>query len=191
MICYLVRHGQDDPTVRGGWSMASLTDEGQKQVANLAGYISANKDELRIERLFSSDLPRAVETATPISTALNIKIELTPQFRETNNGLLAGVPNDIASREYPGLFWSALDWDEPYPEGESPREFYQRVECAWESFSQQITQQNKNVMLVTHQGVISVLCSIVSGTTYSNKAKMKPIEHTAIIPLRYCGKWKT
>ena len=185
MICYLVRHGQDDPTVRGGWSMASLTDEGQKQVANLAGYISANKDELRIERLFSSDLPRAVETATPISIALNIKIELTPQFRETNNGLLAGMPNDIATRKYPGLFWSALDWDEPYPEGESPREFYQRVESAWESFSQQIAQQNKNVMLVTHQGVINVLCAVVGGTIYSNKAKMKPIEHAAIIPLRY------
>lgn len=28
MICYLVRHGKDDDSVRGGWSKSPLSDEG-------------------------------------------------------------------------------------------------------------------------------------------------------------------
>ena len=35
MICYLVRHGKDDDTVRGGWSQQPLTDEGKVQAAEL------------------------------------------------------------------------------------------------------------------------------------------------------------
>lgn len=31
MICYLVRHGQDDETVRGGWSDHPLTEAGIHQ----------------------------------------------------------------------------------------------------------------------------------------------------------------
>ena len=120
MTCYLIRHGQDDRGVRGGWSSSGLTDEGRLQVKNLVDYISENRNELKIERLFSSDLPRAAETSMPISKAPNLEIELMSEFRETNNGILAGMLNDVADKEYPGLFWNTLEWDEPYPHGESP-----------------------------------------------------------------------
>ena len=33
MTCYLVRHGKDDDTVRGGWSEQPLSDEGKAQAA--------------------------------------------------------------------------------------------------------------------------------------------------------------
>ena len=36
-----------------------------------------------------------------------------------------------AKAEYPGLYWSALNWEQPYPNGESPRQFYERVKTAW------------------------------------------------------------
>ncbi|MCL2547002.1 MAG: histidine phosphatase family protein [Oscillospiraceae bacterium] len=185
MTCYLVRHGQDDETVRGDWSDAGLTGEGKRQAKGLADYIVENKYELRIERLFSSDLPRAVETARFISIALNLEIEPIPEFRETNNGVLAGMSNDIANEKYPGLFWSTLDWNEEYPQGESPHIFYERVKVAWENFSKTIRERNKNVLLVTHQGVINVICSLIDGSIYSNKMEMSKAEYTAIIPLSY------
>jgi len=123
MICYLVRHGKDDETVRGGWSLSGLVDEGKRQVKHLVDYILENKSALQIEKLYSSDLPRAVETVIPIASALNLTVDYLPEFRETNNGILAGMPNDIANEQFPGLYWSALEWDEAYPQGESPRMF--------------------------------------------------------------------
>ena len=70
MFCYLIRHGKDDETVRGGWSKAGLTDEGKLQVKNLVEYIIENNADLTIEKLYSSDLPRAIETVMPIASAL-------------------------------------------------------------------------------------------------------------------------
>jgi len=191
MICYLIRHGKDDPSVRGGWSQSSLTSEGRLQAETLADYIKKNNDELKIERLFSSDLPRAIETALPISANLNLEMELKPEFRETNNGIFAGMPNDIANKKYPGLFWNTLDWDEPYPQGESPRIFYERIMNAWAKFSEIIINENKNVILVTHGGVINVIFSIVENMSFSNKAKMERINHATLIPLQYYANvWK-
>jgi len=187
MTCYLVRHGKDDDTVRGGWSNSSLSHEGIQQVISLSEYIYKHKDELKIASLFSSDLPRAVQTATPISKALNLEIQLMPEFRETNNGVLAGMPNDTANETYPGLYWGALEWTESYPQGESPCSFYTRIKTAWEQFSESISSQNQNVILVTHSGVINVIHSIVNGTAFSNKSKSAHIPYATMIPLNKPG----
>ena len=37
MKIYIVRHGQDDASVRGGWSISPLTEIGIKQSYALAG----------------------------------------------------------------------------------------------------------------------------------------------------------
>ncbi|MCL2774817.1 MAG: phosphoglycerate mutase family protein [Oscillospiraceae bacterium] len=191
VICYLIRHGKDDDTVRGGWSNSGLTEEGSLQVKKLVNYIKENKNELKVKRLFSSDLPRAVETITPISAVLNLKVEFKPEFRETNNGVFAGMPNDIANEKYPGLFWNTLEWDEAYPQGESPHIFYERIKTAWKKFSEIILKDNKNIILVTHGGVINVIYSIIDGISYSNKELHERIPHATIIPLIYDNEiWK-
>ena len=43
MICYIVRHGKDDETVRGGWSRHSLVPEGVAQVRTLGAEILEKK----------------------------------------------------------------------------------------------------------------------------------------------------
>jgi len=190
MICYLIRHGKDDETVRGGWSKSGLVAEGKLQAKNLADYVSENKDKLKIEKLFSSDLPRAIETAMPISSALNLNVILKPEFRETNNGILAGMPNDIANEKYPGIYWSALDWDESYPQGESPRAFYERIKAAWEAFSEAIIKDGRNTALVTHNGVINVILAAIEEREYSNSMKMERIDYATMIAFKYDGGWK-
>ena len=62
MICYLVRHGKDDETVRGGWSDSPLTAEGVQQAERLAAELLA-AGGLSIGVIYSSDLPRARQTA--------------------------------------------------------------------------------------------------------------------------------
>lgn len=131
MICYLVRHGKDDDTVRGGWSQQPLTDVGKAQA------------------------------------------------------------DELASKMYPGLYWNTLGWEQRYPDGESPKEFYERISTAWDAFQKMVLEQNENVMLVTHGGVINVILSIVNGVKYSNKTSMRKIRNTELIVLEYQGKgWK-
>ncbi len=166
MKCYLVRHGKDDDTVRGGWSDAPLTDIGIRQAHALADTFIEIKDN--INTIYTSDLPRASQTADVLSAILNIPVINMPQFRETNNGKLAGMDNKLAEQLYPGLYWSTLDWNQPYPEGESPRMFFERISSAWYEFKQSLKNTGKDVILVTHGGVINVILCIENDLIYSN-----------------------
>lgn len=183
MICYLVRHGQDDDSVRGGWSTQSLTEEGRAQAVRLADFIKQNNGTLKIKHIYSSDLERAKETAVPISEAIELPIEYLPEFRETNNGKLAGMKNDIAIKLYPGIFWNTLEWDEKYPDGESPKDFYERILNAWNDLSKEIVNNGENVLLITHSGVINVILSTINGESYSNKNKPRKISNTEMLAL--------
>ena len=186
MICYLVRHGKDDDTVRGGWSGQPLTDEGKAQANELASFVQ--RSDLGIKRIYSSDLLRAMQTAQPVSDKLHLPIIQMPEFRETNNGILAGMKNELANKMYPGLYWNTFDWEQRYPGGESPREFYERISTAWDAFQKMALEQNENVLLVTHGGVINVILSILNGEKYSNKTTMRKIQNAELIALEYQGK---
>lgn len=191
MICYLVRHGKDDETVRGGWSQHSLTDEGIQQANMLGDYIAGNLDALAVKHIFTSDLPRAMQTAQIIGNKLDLPVIACPQFREVNNGELAGMKNELALVRYPGLFWNQLGWEQCYPGGESPRQFYERIASAWELFSEKIRTGNGNVLLVTHGGVIHVILSMIAGRMYTNTALHRHIQHAEMIAVAFDGKhWK-
>ena len=188
MICCLVRHGKDDDTVRGGWSQQPLTDEGEVQAAELA--VFAQKSGLGIQQVYSSDLLRAMQTAQIVADSLRLPIVPKPEFREVNNGNLAGIKNELAAEQYPGLYWNTLAWEQQYPGGESPKEFYERIRCAWDVLQKDILERNENVMFVTHGGVMHVMLSIVKGEIYSNQASPRKIRNVELIALKYQrGKW--
>ncbi|MBO7251726.1 MAG: histidine phosphatase family protein [Oscillospiraceae bacterium] len=188
MICYLVRHGKDDETVRGGWSQHPLSPEGIAQVQSLASELAKYSG---IQKIYSSDLCRAMETANILADRLHLSVTALPQFRETNNGDLAGMKNELAVKRYPDLFWNQLGWEETYPNGESPKQFYERICRAWDAFSREICTGSEDVILVTHGGVIQVLLSILSGETYSNKGSKRPVPYASMIPVQYeKGTWR-
>lgn len=162
-MIYLMRHGADCPDRYGGWSEYGLTGEGRRQV-ELA---KAGLADRGISEIYSSDLARAKETAEIVAAHLGLPVTYLPQFRESNNGRLAGMPKREAGEKYPGLHWSALDWTEPWPGGESPEQFYQRIKSAWLAFRDRM--QGKTVLLVSHGGVMNVILCIESGTPYTNK----------------------
>jgi len=180
MICYLIRHGKDDDSLRGGWSDSPLTSEGIKQVECLASQIRS-AEELAIGTIYSSDLPRALQTAEILSSVLSLPVVALPEFRETNNGVLAGMHNQTAAARYPGLYWSALGWEEPYPGGESPCQFYNRISEAWRNFKNALQGADHDVILVTHGGVINVIQCIEHEIIYSNKANPFPVDHAEMV----------
>lgn len=183
MNCYLVRHGKDDDSVRGGWSAEPLTEQGIEQVKALADNLSSDS-QMNIVQIFSSDLLRAKQTAEIISQKIEAPVEYLPQFREVNNGVLAGMKNSEALIEFPGLFWKTLEWDECYPEGESPHIFYDRIRNAWSAFVNSIQSIDGDVLLVTHGGVINVILHIINSLEYSNKTKPFPVKNAELITIR-------
>lgn len=86
-MIYLMRHGADPVDRYGGWSEYGLTEVGRSQV-NSAKHKLLGKG---ITGIYSSDLNRAKETAEIVADVLSLKITYLPQFREVNNGLLAGM----------------------------------------------------------------------------------------------------
>lgn len=184
MICYLIRHGKDDNSVRGGWSDTPLTEQGITEVEALADAL-ASDPSMYITELFSSDLKRAKQTAEIIASKLDLKIHYLPQFREVNNGVLAGMKNDAAKEKYPNLFWNTLDWNERYPNGESPCQFFERVSFAWKQFKEMARDKGSNIALITHGGVINVIYHIEHGLPYSNKNKPFSVKPAEVIPFEF------
>lgn len=180
MKVYLVRHGQDDDSVRGGWSDCPLTELGIQQSIELTDNLSNNFEHYNIGKIYSSDIVRAKQTANIIAEKLNLSVEFMPEFREVNNGVLAGMDNYIAEKNYPNMYWRNLEWDEHYPNEESPKEFYERVSKAWEKFTEELVDYDKNVLLVTHGGVINIIKCIANKTKYSNKDKYPSIPSAEI-----------
>lgn len=171
MKIYIVRHGQDDNTVRGGWSDCSLTNLGIEQAKSLAELLKYNCVEYNIGKIITSDLKRAVQTAEIVADALDLKTEKSAELREVNNGDLAGMKNEIADKLYPNLYWRNLEWQQKYPNGESPEDFYERVYEAWNNLTQNYKNYDRNILLITHGGVINIIKTIVNNEKYSNKNK--------------------
>lgn len=169
MICYIIRHGQDDETIRGGWSNHSLVPEGIAQVHTLGGEMNAKN--IKISRIHSSDIQRARETALILQQYLQCPITFDSRFRESNNGNLAGMKHEEAEQKYPGVYWNTLEYTQPWPGGESPEQFFARIQAAWLDFKNRLKDTQEDILLVTHGGVLEVILCIENGLTFTNKKK--------------------
>lgn len=164
-MIYLMRHGQDDSAYLGGWSNIGLTAEGRIQ-AEIACDKLKNQN---IRHIFSSDLQRARETAEIVSDKLNLNINFIQGFREINNGDLAGLSKEEARRKFKGIYYSALNWEQKYPNGESPKMFYERITDTWKKFKEDVGLLKGNILLVTHGGVINAVLCYENGVKYTNE----------------------
>lgn len=193
MAIYLVRHGRDEDEYRGGWSERGLIDEGIQQSEKLGQYLFESNHLYNIKRIISSDLKRAFETASIVGKKLSISVTSSESWRETNNGVLAGMPNDIANEKYPGLYFSSLRMDEKYPGGESPIENFMRIEKTFNDLCNEHINKNNNesVVIVTHGGVINIIYHILKGIEWTNKNKFFPASNTSIHMIDFCNrKWE-
>lgn len=176
-MIYLMRHGADPSDRYGGWSTYGLTEKGREQVHNAKRGLR-NKD---ITQIYSSDLVRAKETAEIVASELSLNITYLPQFRESNNGLLAGMLKSEAVEKYPGIYWNALDWTETWPGGESPEQFFHRIQSAWYEFKKQVADDN--VLLVSHGGVMNIILCLENGIPYTNKETHFQIHDAEIVQI--------
>ncbi len=179
MRIIFVRHGQDDDTRRGGWSSFGLLREGHAQAKQVAEY-HLNQKDYSISAIYASDLTRTMETAGYISKTMVLPVQKDARLREIHNGDLAGMPNDQALAQYPGLFFNTLGIDEKYPGGESPMDFYLRIQTWFHDFLREHRGLGKDVVVVTHGGVIKILYHLVNKLEWTNKSNTFPVAKCSI-----------
>ena len=180
MNILFVRHGKDSDQHRGGWSQLDLLPEGKREAKMLADYLVQHKEDYHFTKMITSDLKRAETTATILAEVLQLPLEKESSLRETNNGDLAGMLNSEADQKFPRLYFRSLAMDEHYPNGESPREFYQRIKTWFQRFLQENDDSDETQIVVTHGGVINIIYHLVNQIEWTNKSNLFHVKHCSI-----------
>ena len=180
MNLLFVRHGKDSDQHRGGWSQLDLLPEGKREAKTLADYLVQHKEDYHFTKMITSDLKRAETTATILAETLQLSLEKESNLREMNNGDLAGMLNSEADQKFPRLYFRSLAMDEHYPNGESPREFYQRIKTWFQRFLQENDDSDETQIVVTHGGVINIIYHLVNQIEWTNKSNLFHVKHCSI-----------
>jgi alpha-ribazole phosphatase len=150
---YFVRHGESIFNLEkrfAGWSDCALTPLGKRQANEVA---SRMKTFVDIERILSSDLIRAYDTAHEIAHILSLPIHVDKRLREVHLGLWEGKTMEYINEHYPDEVktWFSDYIGFCYPEGETIKEMLVRTEA---SIQEQLENYD-TILVVAHAGVIS------------------------------------
>lgn len=154
MIILLIRHGQSEADlldVHEGRADFSLTALGHQQAEAMALHVA---EEYNVQRLISSPLIRAFQTAEHLSRKSGITIETEPLLMEFNNGLLAGMDRKSAEERFPYI--PDLPVHQSLYQQESKLEFRFRAETI---LSKVVTEsvEDSVTAIVSHGGMINQL----------------------------------
>lgn len=151
----LIRHGENDSLGKflpGHLSGIHLNEAGKTQ-ANL---VADSLKNWPITAIISSPLERAVETAAPLSKALNLDIRIEPGFIEMNTGEWTGM-------KFPDLkdnpLWEKLRNDpvnHPFPGGEGFPEAQERLWAALQTVIKTPVENGISVIF-SHSDCIKLL----------------------------------
>jgi len=156
----LWRHGQTDWNVENrfqGHSDIPLNKVGHYQASEAAQVLAA----LRPDRIITSDLIRAQETAAALAALTDIKVEINPNLRETDGGLWEGKLASENRATHGELFANWYEGgDEPAGvTGERRSDVAKRAVAVIEK---ETTNFSGTIVFVTHGGTVrSVLGSIL------------------------------
>lgn len=153
---YLMRHGvTEKPGVLLGQYDAVLSAEGRRQAKDAAEQLAKQ----RIERVVSSALQRARETAGFLVEHLGISAEADAALNEISYGQWDGLRWDQIERLDPQTArHKTADWWSATPAGgESAEEFARRVGQAWKSL---LAHPAGATVIVAHEAVNAVLLDL-------------------------------
>lgn len=165
MKVYIVRHGESEANKARcfcGWGQVSLTEKGFKDAESVRAFMQ----KIKFDKVYSSDLIRAVQTA---ETALpGAEIEKSPLIREVNVGSLMGKPvfktleemgEPLAAArrvsDYRNYGGESMDIDVRARVGE----FLRALE----------DKPYENVAVFAHEGVLKIFAAEIIGCTFPAK----------------------
>jgi probable phosphoglycerate mutase len=180
----LLRHGETDwnriDRIQG-WGDISLNPRGREQARAAAQFLAKQHPDL--DRLISSDLSRAAETAKLVASTeafADLDIEYDRGWRERDFGVYQGLEGDRFFQENPEF--AMLDGEEGakqnVPEdGESYVAFRERVCAAWDDLQAEV---DGTVLVVTHSGVIRAIIAAIEDAIIENVFYEYDVENGSI-----------
>lgn len=152
---------------------APLSDIGMIQAEAAGKYIREN---LKIDKIYSSDLTRAYDTVKPAADALKMEITTRSDLREVDVGKWQGRLVEAVKQEEPEAYeyYKENPGLSQFPGGESYKMMQERALKAIE----EIVKENdgKTVLIATHGGIIRVLTCAWTGKSIE---EVKDIPHVA------------
>jgi broad specificity phosphatase PhoE len=183
-----IRHGEcvaNATGVAGGHrGDGGLTETGRRQAEELARRLTRTQELRDVTALYTSTMPRAIETGAIVNQVLHLKPVALDEVCEVNVGEGDGLawPEFIARFGNPG-------WDDDpsvacAPGGESLVTFYERAESALAGLTKR--HPDERVVVVSHGGFIEQVMKIYQGVGAA--ARLRPrIEHCSMTELEYNG----
>jgi len=163
-MIYLVRHGQTDWNVEKktqGHADIPLNEKGRKQAKSL----SSNISKLGVEKIVSSDLLRAKETAEILNKVFGVSLVFDKRLREINYGDLEGIPRDTLKPE----MWDIFNKTPEKLNAEPFVDVFTRIK----TFFDELSDTNENILVVTHGGPLRMIMYYANNRENFNKK-----EHT-------------
>lgn len=188
----LVRHGRTALTeshkISGGSGddphLSNLGETDAKSVAELISRIGISGPFSHIPKptkIVASPMNRTQETASIIADRLNVRVETEELLREIDFGLWDGHTNDEVARQWPEEFqaWRG-SWELSPPEGESLKEFDERIRLAQKSILE--ASEGECVVVVAHVMPIRGFLTLSLGADLSGywKPQVAPCSVTII-----------
>lgn len=168
----LIRHGQSRGNAEGrfgGHTDTPLSSRGRRQAEATAKALASEK----FNTIYSSDLKRAVETATPLAKLTRAPLEATDAFRERSVGVMEGLTFEEAAAQHPEQYAALLhrDFEHVLLGGESYRQTLDRAATKLD----EIIQEHKggSIAVFTHTGAICILILHLMGALDS--PELKPV----------------
>jgi broad specificity phosphatase PhoE len=151
----LVRHGQTESNMHGllhGRTDVPLTEFGLLQAESVATRLATFSN---LASLYTSPLLRARATAEPISRRTGLRPRTILDLAEFDFGDLEGYTYEQIQVEFPDVYLRLLDplaRNVPFPNGESPQGFHERVASAMRALIRE--HRGERIVVVAHGGVI-------------------------------------
>lgn len=163
MDILLIRHGSTEHSSANGYNEQKRCPD---PALNESGLIQAELLGERIknygiQKIYSSDLERAMQTAAIINKYIGKDIEIREELREINMGRLHLSTWEEIRKEDPQYYeeWNKRLKDLPYPDGECGEDVKKRCLTVIEEI---ISSDYESIAMVLHGGTIrTLLCAFL------------------------------
>ncbi len=163
----LIRHGQTDSNVEKRY-MGWLGEEGLNEIGIQQTHCLAERlRDINISAIYSSPLPRALETAKPLAQFQNLEVIPNEGIGEMRMGPWKGLSAEEIEMKYPQEWklWRTDPVKVNLPNRETLNDLQNRVVQEIDNLVKK--HPNQSVLLVTHDGVIRVFIAHVVGSDAS------------------------
>ena len=183
----LIRHGETEWNSQKrmqGHSNSDLSSVGQAQIQALGQWMK----NVPFDLIYSSDSPRAKQTAESITQFSGHELQFDQRLREKNLGVFEGLTSEEARERHPEVFRLFKTAGSKYviDEGESTQQLQDR---ALEIVNEiRIKHPEERVLLVTHGGFIRVVMKHSLGLSLETPTRFL-IRNTGVFRLVWEDKW--